>query len=219
MVIDDFTTGHWQDVSWHTIDGQPKLTSNFDAPMPCGETILGCSRSMILQVNPNISASEFQGGAAVIMPHVYFRVPGSCWFIPVSQNQSALTLQYDGDNDPNSLNMQGLGGVDFTANGRSQALMFSVIGSNTVSSIDVEFYDIDGKQCWISMSEDSENCHNFVPQAIFFHQLTGNCNMRQIGAFQLRLVSRENGSSGSFALGRIQLVDFVDPDWISGARC
>lgn len=216
MVIDDFTAGTWQRVAWQTKDGNQQLTSNYEATMPCEEAIVGCSRSMKLQADAN--ATDDVGGSATILPHVYYRVPGSCWFRPPNTNSSVLTLQYDGDNDPNSVNVHGLGGMDWTVNGRSKAIVYSVIaGYGAVRSIDFELYDIHGNQCVGSLPQQNEDCHHFVPQAFFLHQFVGNCDMKQIGAFQMHLVAVD--SYDELALGRIQLVSFVDPNWLAGARC
>jgi len=215
MVIDDFSAGHGQRVAWRSRHGQ-ELTSNFEPPQPCAQAIVGCSRSMKLQVNTT-GTSFVEYGGATIMPHVYFHQEGSCWFIPANPNvTSQLTLQYDGDDDPNSLNIHGLGGMDFTSGGRAQAILYSVFGVyDTVQSIEFQFYDIHGKQC-TGTAPGVTNCHYYLPQPFFLRQLSGDCNMQQIGAFQMIV---EPAGYDAVALGRIQLVDFVHPDLLPGARC
>jgi len=214
MLIDDFKEGTWQTVA-AVGHHSPWLVSNYEQPPPCGESLLGCSRSIILQCNNTDTVSM-----GTVLPAVFFRVPGSIWFAPFGDG-TTLTLQYDGDDDPNSLNIHGLGGMDFTVHNRSQAVLFSVIaGYGAVQTIRFEMYDIYGGVCVGEKTEDTMNCHNFVPQALLLHQFSGGCDMKAIGAFQLTLISNGNANGGSLALGRISLVDFVDIDKLSqGARC
>ena len=123
FIIDDFSLGTHQNVGMNLDQSgyTPKNQSNFYSP-GCTDVLLGCSRSMIMK----LFTLNYEGPiiASILRENQFFRVPGSCYINP-GHSENSVTLQYDSDQDPSYLNVTGLGGIDFTAQGRAVGILFS----------------------------------------------------------------------------------------------
>merc|ERR1712137_206 len=210
--IDSFTEGTWQHVEY--IPQAQSSTSNYYSQSAC-DSIIGCSRSMIMN-STDTSSTSF----SVILPHVHFREPGMCVLFPVANQVTKFILQYDGDADPEHLNTTGLAGFDFTANNKAGAILFSTLSGYQPGTLQFGFYDTQGGYCEATASsvENHEDCHHFLPVAVLFSEISGDCALNSLGALEI-IYSSDEEYTGSLALGQIFVTPPPPPNTWPEPRC
>ena len=145
--------------------------------------LIGCGRDLKLVVNYGNNNELFTSGV--------YSNPGSSkypaeWILSSPRNSAGTcSVTYDGMDNSTSFVVNGLGGIDITANGSAQ--YFQVVAySDTVTSFSIYIYSLGGGYCYLEDIQVTPDYYGGdVVYNIPFAYLHNNCNLNKVGSMEV----------------------------------
>ena len=171
-------------------NGDPFLedSSIYDAGTGC-TGLIGCERDMTLTVYRGLEGRVFTSSIYSITGFNYF---SGEWAVSNPKNcESGAVVQYDGRDNSNYLDLNGLGNLDLTQGGKINSFILDVV-SDLETQLDINVYSPNGVMCTGYLDVPGTYGSYSYSDTIYyirFDSFYGNCAFTNVGAIELSLHS------------------------------